>query len=57
MNFCNLEATSACQKKAESEKELSSLSSDAKAASEEMVNALTSLTSVTGKVSIQTVSK
>ncbi|XP_045125934.1 protein phosphatase 1 regulatory subunit 21-like isoform X2 [Portunus trituberculatus] len=45
------EATSACQKKAESEKELSLLSSDAKVASEEMVSALTSLTSVTGKMS------
>ncbi|XP_063871996.1 protein phosphatase 1 regulatory subunit 21-like [Scylla paramamosain] len=45
------EATSACQKKVESEKELSSISSDAKAANEEMVNALTSLTTVTGKMS------
>ena len=47
------EATSAYEKKAESEKEIYSISNDAKAASEEIVITLSSLTTVTGKVSIQ----
>ncbi|KAG0729651.1 Protein phosphatase 1 regulatory subunit 21 [Chionoecetes opilio] len=45
------EAASAYQKKAESEKELPSISRDARIASEEMVNSLSSLTTVTGKMS------
>lgn len=48
---CVSETTSAYQKKAESEKEFHSVSSDAKAINEEIYNVLASLTTTTGKVS------
>lgn len=52
LNPCISEATSAYQKKAESEKELQSVSSDAKAINEEIFTILSSLTVTTSKVSM-----